>query len=115
MGLAGLRMAASMAPKGTKCDFGGSGTEKRKGCQFPLYKNSARAHSVDAVLEEVQFEDADMIVMQGEVADSLYLVQEGAVVAYKGDVRPSSKNAVPTFPISQGEVFGESALSDADS
>ena len=53
MGLAGLRMAASMAPKGTKCDFGGSGTEKRKGCQFPLYKNSARAHSVDAVLEEV--------------------------------------------------------------
>ena len=44
VGLAGLRMAASMAPKGTKCDFGGSGTEKRKGCQFPLYKNSARAH-----------------------------------------------------------------------
>ena len=45
-------MAASMAPKRTTCDFGGSGTEKRKGCQFPL-KNSARAHSVDAVLEAV--------------------------------------------------------------
>ena len=52
LGLAGLRMAASMAPKRTTCDFGGSGTEKRKGCQFPL-KNSARAHSVDAVLEAV--------------------------------------------------------------
>ena len=40
----------SSVPRGTKCDFGGTGADKRKGCSLPR-KQAARASRSEAVLE----------------------------------------------------------------
>ena len=50
----GLRSCCPMAsvPRGTQCDFGGTGAAKRKGCTLPR-KIAARASQSEAVLQAV--------------------------------------------------------------
>ena len=42
----------TMAPKGTTCEYGGTGPQKRPGCKLPQ-KKAAKAAGVEAVLEAV--------------------------------------------------------------
>lgn len=69
--------------------------------------------SVCEILEPIQFESGDLIIKEGDVGDSLYILYEGSV-----QVRRKTPNnedfAVANLTKEQNIFFGEVALVDED-
>ena len=64
------------------------------------------------ILEEVPCKAGTVIVREGDVADSLFFVKEGAAAAFKKGPDGAEKQV---FEMQPGSVFGESALQGANS
>lgn len=56
------------------------------------------------------YEDGDAIVSQGEVGDSMYVVEQGEVEVVHG----SGEDGVRLAVLGEGEFFGEMAIFDRD-
>ena len=79
---------------------------KSVGLLSPL--TDAQREALGTVLEEITYEDGEAIVSEGDVADALFLIKSGEVVAYKSE--DGNKLGKELGLMKQSEFFGESSL-----
>ncbi|KAL3690401.1 hypothetical protein R1sor_016710 [Riccia sorocarpa] len=78
-----------------------------KNCLFQHLDTEQLETIVDAV-EEVHFNEGDVIITQGESGDNFYIIEMGAAEAWIS--KPGSKRLEKVKQYSSGESFGELAL-----
>lgn len=84
----------------TRCEF-------LKKCSFLDPLSNEQISKLAGALETITFDDGDYIVRQGDVADSFFIIEEGAV---KCTQIKSTGREVDLLTLKAGDYFGEMAL-----
>lgn len=81
-------------------------TKKWPGCS--LFKDLPQQYLniLEGLMEEIHFEPGESIIIEGDVGDCLYVIEQGEVVIKKGDISLARKEA--------GEHFGAMAMVESE-
>jgi hypothetical protein len=86
------------------------GEQFLKSVSFMSSLTDQQRDAVGSVLEQETYAKGDIIVRQGDTADSLFVVKSGSCSAFRAD-KPGKKLGKEVARMTEGGVFGESALS----
>jgi len=79
----------------------------------PIFEHveTGELQAVAHIVEEVRYTQGEIIVKEGDIGDSMFIIKEGTVSVTR---QPAGKPAITLAKMDTGECFGDMAVFDAE-